>query len=231
MLGNAGKQDPPDAELSEIGRRRIERRNATGRKSDERWREILQAASRVFRRLGYAQTTLEAVAAEANLNRATLYYYVRTKADLLTALLEGVLVPYSAEITTICALPIDPADKLRLIIGKHAEELEHHPEHFIYLEENVHKIISEGGDFIKAFAREYGERLRCIIIEGMDRGTFRDDLDPTLAMLSISGMLNWIHRWYTPEGPSTLQQIGDTIAEMAIGGLTPPATMSPATPA
>jgi TetR/AcrR family transcriptional regulator, cholesterol catabolism regulator len=182
----------------------------------------------VFRRLGYAQTTLEAVAAEANLNRATLYYYVRTKADLLTALLEGVLVPYGIEMTTICELPIDPADKLRLIIGKHVEELEQHPEHFIYLEENVHKIFSEGGDFIKAFAREYGDRLRRIIIEGMDRGTFRSDLDPTLVMLSISGMLNWIHRWYTPEGPNTLQEIGDTIAEMAIGGLTPPAPASPA---
>jgi AcrR family transcriptional regulator len=211
----------PIPEMSEIGRRRQQRRNSTGRKSEERWKQILQAASIVFRRLGYGQTTLEAVATEAHLNRATLYYYVETKADLLTALLEGVLRSYGEEIEAICQLPIDPAAKLRMIILRHVQSLEEHPEHFIYLQENVHKIFSKGSDFIVEHAHDYGERVRRVLQEGVDKGTFRDDLNPTIVMLSLSGMLNWVHRWYTPEGPSTLQEVGHTVAELTIGGLRP----------
>jgi AcrR family transcriptional regulator len=230
MTGNApGDSDEVDetgpeasiSEISEIGRRRLQRRISTGRKSDERWKQILQAASVVFRRLGYGRSTLEAVATEAKLNRATLYYYVETKAELLTALLEGVLRNYGEEIDAICRLPIDPAEKLRMVIRKHVESLEEHPEHFIYFQENVDKIFSEDAQFIVQHAHDYGARVRRVVIEGMEKGTFRDDLDPTLVMLSVSGMLNWVHRWYTPEGPNTLHDIGDTVAELAIGGLRP----------
>jgi AcrR family transcriptional regulator len=225
MIESAGDEAaPPDTSVgatSEIGRRRLRRRNASGRRSDQRWKQILQAASVVFRRLGYAQTTLEAVATEAKVNRATLYYYVETKADLLTALLEGVLRNYGEEIEAVCQLPIDPAEKLRMIIRKHVQSLEEHPEHFIYLQENVHSIMSEG-EFILQHAHDYGERVRRVLIEGIERGTFRNDLDPMIVMLSVSGMLNWVHRWYTPDGPNSLTEIGETVAELAIGGLRPP---------
>jgi AcrR family transcriptional regulator len=219
--GSGARADASITEMSEIGKRRQQRRNSSRRRSDERWKQIQQAASIVFRRLGYAQTTLEAVATEANLNRATLYYYVETKADLLTALLEGVLRSYGDEIEAICQLRIDPDEKLRMIILRHVESLEEHPEHFIYLQENVHKIFSTGSDFILQHAHDYGERVRRVLLEGIEKGTFRDDLDPTIVMLSLSGMLNWVHRWYTPEGPSTLQQVGHTVAELTIGGLRP----------
>ena len=61
--------EPP----SDISRRRVERRMATGRKSDDRWQRVLAGASKAFREIGYAQTTLEDVAAEAGISRATLY--------------------------------------------------------------------------------------------------------------------------------------------------------------
>src|SRR5690606_1499931 len=75
-------------QASVIARRRAERRQASGRRSDARWAEIVQGAGKVFRRLGYSQSTLEDVAAEVGINRATLYYYVGTKEELLVALLQ-----------------------------------------------------------------------------------------------------------------------------------------------
>ena len=70
------------APTSEIARRRAERRLAKGRRSDERWAAILRGAAAVFARLGYAQATLEDIANEVGVNRASLYYYVGTKEEL-----------------------------------------------------------------------------------------------------------------------------------------------------
>ena len=66
---------------SEIARRRAERRASSGRRSDERWQAILAGASKAFHELGYAQTTLEDIATEVGINRATLrkklkHYYL-----------------------------------------------------------------------------------------------------------------------------------------------------------
>jgi len=213
-------RDRPSAgEVSEIGRRRRERRQASSRASDVRWHDILQAGSRVFREVGYPTATLENVAVAADINRATLYYYVSSKADLLVALLEGVLQQFMAEVAQICDLPLDPHEKLRRVMAAHVRSLDEHPEHFIYLAEDVDKIITTEGDAILAFGRTFGGHLRGIIEEGIEVGAFRSDLDPRLAMLAVSGMLAWIHRWYAPDGPNTLAEIGERFADMIIGGM------------
>jgi Tetracyclin repressor-like, C-terminal domain len=50
----AARREPAQpAPPSDIARRREERRNATGRRSDSRWTQILAAATTVFSRLGY----------------------------------------------------------------------------------------------------------------------------------------------------------------------------------
>ena len=149
---------------------------------------------------------------------------MRTKVDLLVAVLESSVQQLSREIDEISALPVSPSVKLRRIIASHVRSLDEHPEHFIYLAENVHRIISEEGETILVFGREYGERIRTVITEGIEQGEFRPDLDPRLAMLAISGMLNWIHRWYDPNGPNTLAEVGETFADIAIGGLGAPAS-------
>lgn len=40
-------------------------------------------------------------------------------------------------------------------------------------------------------------------------------------MLGVLGMYNWIHRWYVPEGRSSLTEIGDNFADMVLAGLRP----------
>jgi len=53
-----------------------------------RWQTILKGAAEVFRREGFARARPEDVAVEVGINRASLYYYVGTKEELLVALIE-----------------------------------------------------------------------------------------------------------------------------------------------
>lgn len=68
------------------------RRSATPkwtRRPDARPREILNAALRVFAEHGYAATRLEDVAAAAGVTKGTIYYYFKSKDDLLLRLTEA----------------------------------------------------------------------------------------------------------------------------------------------
>ncbi|MEX0666387.1 MAG: TetR/AcrR family transcriptional regulator [Acidimicrobiia bacterium] len=205
---------------SGMAQRRAERRNADRRNSEERWAAIMEAGSEVFRRLGYAHATLEDVAREVGINRATLYYYVADKEELLIAILDEPIHRMTTDLREIAALPLSPTDRLRKAVIHHMQTLEdNYPELFVFLAENLH-VLTVGSDRdIQQNAHAYGEVMVGLLEEGIAAGEFRGDLDPRLVMLGIIGMLNWSHRWYTPDGKRTLPEIGEEFATMLLAGL------------
>jgi len=175
----------------------------------------------VFRREGFGQARLEDVAVEVGINRASLYYYVGTKEELLIALIEQP----AYDMTGHCreALESDaPADeKLRRALRAYIEDLVACPELFLLFAESQHIATISGAQGIVTNADAYGKTLLAIIEEGVKTGVFRSDLDPRLVMLGVLGMHNWIHRWYVPDGRNSLTEIGDAFAAMVLAGLRP----------
>lgn len=173
----------------------------------------------MFRREGFARARLEDVATEVGINRASLYYYVGTKEELLVALIDQP----AHEMTAHCREARDadaPADeKLRRALRAYLDDLQNYPELFLLFSESQHIAVIPEAEGIVANADAYGKTLLSIIEEGVASGVFRADLDTRLVMLGILGMHNWIHRWYVPGGRNTLAQIGDVFAEMVLSGV------------
>ncbi|WP_319432321.1 TetR/AcrR family transcriptional regulator [Mycobacterium sp. RTGN5] len=178
-------------------------------------------AAAVFGREGFGRARLEDVAAEVGINRASLYYYVGTKEELLIALIEGPAL----EMTRHCreALESDGrADvKLRRALRHYVEDLQNRPELFLLFSESHHIAAMSGTEGIVSNADDYGRTLLAIIEEGITTEVFRSDLDPRMVMLGVLGMHNWIYRWYVPGGRRSLTEIGDVFAEMILSGLRP----------
>jgi AcrR family transcriptional regulator len=59
-------------------------------------RRILEAAGRCFAELGYAKTTVEAIARAAAVSKALVYLHFRGKEELLEAVFEGTLEEWNA---------------------------------------------------------------------------------------------------------------------------------------
>lgn len=207
---------------SDIARRRMERRLASGRKSDARWREVLDGAARVFQRLGYPQTTLEDIAAEVGINRATLYYYVGTKEELLVSLLHKPIEAMRERLEEIVGRDLSARDKLAEALRSYVSAMQERPELFIFVGENIHKVMSgQEAEDIQRNADRWGRLLADVIAEGAKAGEFRDDLDPQVATLGIVGMFNWTYRWFDPAGPKRLAEFGETFIDMALSSLAP----------
>jgi hypothetical protein len=97
-----------------------------------------------------------------------------------------------------------------------------YPELFVFFAENLHTLPVKGDGGLKFHAEGYGDLFTSIIAEGMHSGEFRADVDPRLMMLATVGMMNWSHRWYTPDSPHSLAEIGVQFAEFALRGLRAP---------
>jgi AcrR family transcriptional regulator len=216
--GSAPRRPSRSAQApSEISVRRERRRDSTGRRSDTRWQQILAGSARAFAEFGYAQATLEDVAAQVGINRATLYYYVGTKEELLVALLREPIQQMRATLEQIVAGPEPAPERLAKALGAYASSMIQTPELFIFLKENVHEVMAgPEADEIRANADRYGRCLSELVADGVSRGEFRADLEPLIAVLGIIGMFNWIHRWYDPKGPRPLSDFTDAFIDMAL---------------
>jgi AcrR family transcriptional regulator len=231
----ATKRSPPPA--SAIAQRRLKRRvdstrtDGRLRKSDQRWDSILAGAARVFHDVGFAQATLENVAAEVGITRASLYYYVADKRELLIAILDGPIHGMTADLREIQALDLSPRQKLHEAVLTHMKALEdNYPDLFVFLAENLHQMTVGTERDVRLNAREYGQVMSEIIQEGIESGDLRGDLDPTIAMLGLIGMCNWTHRWFSAGGRFTLSEIGEQFAELLLDGMAPRPSSGPSKP-
>jgi AcrR family transcriptional regulator len=179
--------------------------------------EILKAAAAAFRRLGYHGATVEEIAAALQMKKGNLYYYFRNKEEILFACHQYSLDRLLAILDDLERSGLPPEQKLRRLIGSFVhtilDEL-HGTALFLDLEAlspaHLRTVIARRDRFDKG--------MREVLKEGIRSGTFIY-ADAKLLSFAILGAVNWIPRWYSPNGPSTSEEIADKFADYLIAGL------------
>ena len=179
--------------------------------------EILKSAARVFRRLGYHGATMERIAAALRMKKGNLYYYFRSKEEILFACHQYSLDRLLGLLDEIERGQMPPEDRLRALIvaAVHIilDEL-HGTALFLDLE----ALTPAPRRAVVARRDRFDQGLRQVVADGIAAGRFTG-ADPKLLSFAILGAVNWIPRWYSPDGPASSQEIADRFADYLIGGL------------
>ena len=187
-------------------------------KRRRRQAEILRAALRAFGEKGYHATTLEDIAEHLGVRKTALYHYFPDKEAILFACHRESLAEVERHLEEAREQFSEAPDRLRYVIREHVrvmtETLEGSTLAFeipALSRKHQTKIVS---------ARDRYERgLRDIVSQGIDEGDFRAT-DPKIATFAILGAINWIARWWRPEGSLHAEELGNQFAEHLVGGLT-----------
>ena len=179
--------------------------------------EILKSAAKAFRKLGYHGATVEQIAAALHMKKGNLYYYFKNKEDILFACHQYSLDRLTQLLDEIEHSDRPADDKLRRLIVAFVhtilDEL-HGTALFLDLE-----ALSPAHLKAVIVRRDQFERgVRNVLEEGMTTGTFGRG-DPKLLAFALLGAVNWIPRWFNPDGPKTSQEIADYFARFLIEGL------------
>lgn len=193
------------------------RRSELNGKVFEKKREILDAASRVFRRRGLHATGMRDIAAELGMAVGNLYYYFKDKGELLAFVQENALSGLLELAARSRDLPLREDGKLFFLIEEHIVLLnERTPGSLAHLE--VEALGERFREAVQVRRDAYERSFRDVIEEGMAAGVFRK-ADPKVAALAILGAANWTVKWFRPEGSKTAREIGRECAEMLVRGL------------
>jgi AcrR family transcriptional regulator len=179
--------------------------------------EIMKSAAAAFRRLGYHGATVEQIAATLHMKKGNLYYYFHNKEEILFACHQYSLERLLGTLDEVEVSALAPDEKIRRLIvafvhmvldelhgtalGLDLEALS--PAHL--------KVIIVGRD-------RFDHGIRRILDEGIRSGAFAAG-DPKMLSFAMLGAVNWIPRWYNPDGQASSQEIADRFADYLIAGL------------
>lgn len=212
------------AAASGIGKRRSAAKEDATASYQKRRKEIAEAAVRVFNRRGFTGASISAVAAELDIDRASLYYYISSKEELFDEILREVIERNAAIATRILNSKVSPRRKLRdLIVALMASYGDSYPLIYIYIRENLSHVSdkrSAWSKHMRKLNREIENAIIAMIEEGYADKSFRNVGSPRVVAYGVLGVIGWTHRWFRPEKSDVnAEEIGRIYAEMILSGL------------
>jgi AcrR family transcriptional regulator len=188
--------------------------------------EIYEHAIRLFAERGFAGTSLQDIADALGITRPALYYYVKSKDELLAKLAADVAGGSAAQIAELAARPdLDAVGKLREIARLTVVRQATQPERFRLLIRSEAELPPELSDAYDASRRAVLKTVTGVIEEGIRAGRFRP-VDARVAALAVMGMCNWVAWWFRP-GRNSVDAVADQLADMAIGTVQRPDHRTP----
>lgn len=181
--------------------------------------EVLEHATRLFAERGFAGTSLQDVANSMGLKRPALYYYFKSKEDLLDRLIaEGVTGPAQDLKRIAEQSDLSPAERLHAIARQNVRWVLTHVDRFLLIVKSEAELSAANAKTFKASSRAAIDTVTEVIEEGIQSGHFRP-LHARTAALGVFGTTNWAAWWYQPDGPETIESIADQLADLALASV------------
>jgi AcrR family transcriptional regulator len=183
-----------------------------------RLEEVLQSAANIFFTKGFHATSIEDVARDVGMLKGSLYYYIKSKDDLLFQLLLAGIEDGDAFIARQIDVSGDPVEQLERAIRAQIDYIIQNKVPFgLFLHEfdslsgkRQHKLIS--------VMSRYNSRFIELVRRGQQQGKLIDG-EPWLIVNGILGMCNWLYRWYDTDQVSGPEQIKQVFLRLILSGI------------
>lgn len=158
-------------------------------------REILEAALDILTSRGFEGTTLEAVADALGYTKQALYYYFKSKEELLGSLVLGSLREGAAQVEAICAKEASAASRLKDLVRVFLDDhfLRHRYFSITHMLKGFHEKMPEGPERseVEALSARIPQAIIGMIGEGVAAGEFRNE-DPKVLGGIVFAMLSGV---------------------------------------
>lgn len=172
------------------------------REKEQRKKEILDAAERLFFSRSYDDVSMDEIAREVELNKATIYLYFKNKEALFAAVvLRGVAI-LKEKYSGCMEREVPGLVKVALMGQAYYEFSQEYPDYLRMIHFYGSERFSKENPYTAEVGEGYGvcrSILADAVREGIDDGTVRADLDPFLTsmylMTSFMGILSMEDKW------------------------------------
>lgn len=189
---------------------------------------LLDAAAELFSRNGYAATSTRAIAEILGIRKASIYYHIENKEDLLYAICKSSLERIRSDVAAALekVKGEDPLVRVQALIRAHLENLVHgQVAHSVAVGE-MHALSGSRLSEVIALRDAYQGLVRSVLVDARKAGVLRTDISAKYLCLILLGLLNRVELWYRSSGPLAPDQLAQVFAAIFLTGAAAPQSIN-----
>jgi len=165
-------------------------------KNHEKYKKIIDAATKVFAKKGFYNAKVSEIAQEAGIADGTIYIYFNHKDDILISLFEEKMKEVLDNMKNQISLERDPLKKIEKFALVHLKMIQDNKD----IAEIIQVELRQSSKFMKNYHNtkflEYLDLIGHIIQEGKEKGLVREDIFPGIAKRAFFGALDEMSRFW-----------------------------------
>ncbi|MDP3761200.1 MAG: TetR/AcrR family transcriptional regulator [Ramlibacter sp.] len=178
---------------------------------------ILRTAARLFNERGFYATSLNDLAKLLHVTKPSLYYYVKSKDDILLQILHHAMGQIDPAIGLAEATGVNGLDKVRIFLGKYVHVLTGEFGKCLVLSGTT-PLEQDSRDQLAPSFRRIDRAVRKMVADGVKDGSIAP-CDPKIAAFALFGALHWMTSWYRPDGARSPDELADEIFQIFKNGM------------
>ena len=194
-------------------------------KADHSRERILDAAAKLFRGQGYHSVRLTDVAAEAGMQKGSLYYHFGSREELVIEVLNiGVDRVFDAVSEKIASLPASTSPRACMVAAMEEHlRLALMQDDYIAANLRIYPLLPESVRQTHApIRRKYSDLWRTMLDKAAAAGELRADLDLAVLRMVLLGSVTWSTEWYRPGARLSIEQIARQMTSILFDGAAAP---------
>jgi AcrR family transcriptional regulator len=191
--------------------------------TDGRAAEVYRTAAKIILQKGYDATSVSDIADALGITKAGLYHYIRGKTELLYGIMTFGLEELDREVMVPSKAIADPEERLRFMITTHARLVTRGDGAVTILVDEARALTATQNRKVTKLKRAYLDAIRDTLDQLRETGKLRD-VNTTVAAFNIIASINWLSRWYVPDGVLTAGEIAGQMTDTLLYGMLQPRT-------
>jgi AcrR family transcriptional regulator len=180
--------------------------------------EILRSAAKLFADRGVRGVSIDEVANGLGYTKSSVYYYFKSKGELLWAVFGYISGHFVGEAERIAKTVPDPLARFTELVRMHVRFLAEHKEWATVFYRDVSALPLERQAEVRGIIVRYDAFFRQAVQEGVESGCMQP-LPPDIVVNAVLGACNWLVNWISPRHRESVDEITDTYVRLFTGGL------------
>lgn len=192
-----------------------------GRQHQLKFQAILSEASQLFNWQGSRATTLADIAGSMQLTKTCVYYYVKTKEDLIYQCYVSSCAMWLDHVQAANQLQGNGIEKIISLVKRHfyqyIDTLQGVGPHYALLSEISALDAEHAEDIMQRWSNIFAD-CQQMVEQGIDEGLI-EDLDPAVIVTGIFSILQWFPVWLNRSHGANPEPVIEGVLDILVNGL------------
>lgn len=186
-------------------------------KQENRKDEIIQTATKLFKKKGYSAVTMRDIAKSMGIKAASLYNHINSKQDILTNIIISLAEEFTNEMNLILNSKLNSIEKLNEVIALHVKITSNNTNGMASLN-NDWMHLEEKLDYYLTLRLKYEDDFREIIKTGITNKEISNS-NPEIMLFSMLSTLRSLYQWIPKEEEINPKQLALSLGNVLINGI------------